>query len=82
VRSERHGYRIPYHVDVDAMHDCRAKLVQVCECGPGDACRPAGVRMTMRRKPTLRELERYKRRLEKELEAVTKRMDELARDKG
>lgn len=82
VRSERRGYRIPYHVDVDAMQSCQAKLVQVCECGPGDACRPPGMMVMRHRKPTLKDLEEYRKRLEKELKAVNERIDKLAEKKG
>jgi DNA-binding transcriptional ArsR family regulator len=87
VRSERRGYRIPYHVDVDAMRSCQERLVRVCECGPGDACGPAGgshpPRMVVmkRRKPTIKDLEQYKKRLEKELKAVNERISRLGRKK-
>lgn len=85
VRSERRGFRIPYHVDVRAMQDCRQKLVQVCECGPGDECHPGGgshspTMVVMRRKTmSLKELERYKKHLEEELSAVNERIVKLGR---
>jgi DNA-binding transcriptional ArsR family regulator len=82
VRSERRGYRIPYHVDVDAMQDCQAKLVQVCECGPHDACSPPRMVVMRRNKPTLKDLEQYRERLERELKAVNERIGKLARKKG
>lgn len=88
VRSERRGYRIPYHVDVKAMQDCRQKLVQVCECGPADECGPGKgshptTMVVMRRKKMgLRELERYKKHLEDELTAVNERIGKIGRKKG
>jgi DNA-binding transcriptional ArsR family regulator len=82
VRSERHGYRIPYHVDVDAMQNCQTKLVEVCECGPHDSCRPPRMVMMRRKKPSLKDLEKYKKRLEKELKAVNQRIEKLAEKKG
>ncbi|MGD9402561.1 MAG: metalloregulator ArsR/SmtB family transcription factor [bacterium] len=82
VRSERHGYRIPYHVDVDAMRSCQTRLVEVCACGPGDSCRPPSMLVRRRREPNLKDLEQYRKRLEKELEAVNERIKKLARKKG
>jgi DNA-binding transcriptional ArsR family regulator len=88
VRSERCGYRIPYEVDVEAMMDCRSKLVQVCECGPADACGPdksprqRRVIMMRKARPSLKDLELYKKRLEKELGAVNERIERLGRKKG
>ena len=88
VRSERHGYRIPYHVDVEAMRNCQDKLVEVCECGPGDPCgpvrgsRPPNRRIMMKKRPGLRDLEQYRKRLERELSAVNERIEELRRKKG
>lgn len=82
VRSERRGYRIPYQVDVKAMQNCQSKLVEVCACHPGDACAPPRVMVMKRKKPTLKELEAYKKRLEKELNAVNQRIEKLASKKG
>lgn len=82
VRSERRGYRIPYHVDVDAMQNCQSKLVEVCACGPNDSCHPPKMMVVKRKKPSLKDLERYKKRLEEELKAVNERIDKLAEDKG
>jgi len=77
VRSERHGYRIPYRVDVKAMQDCQHRLVEVCACQPGDACATPRIVMMKRKKPTVKELEEYKKRLEKELKAVNQRIEKL-----
>lgn len=81
VSSERHGFRIPYQVDVEAMQNCQHKLVEVCACRPGDACGPPSVIM-MRKRPTLSELEAYRKRLEKELKAVNQRIEKLEQKKG
>lgn len=82
VRSERRGFRIPYHVDLDAMQNCQTKLVQVCTC-ESDAARGAPRVVMMRRtKPTLKELEVYKRRLEKELNSINERIEKAIQKKG
>ena len=78
VRSERHGFRIPYRVDVKAMQDCQHKLVEVCACQPGDTCATPRVVVMKRKKPTVKELEQYKKRLEKELKAVNQRIEKLS----
>ena len=82
VRSERHGYRIPYQVDTDAMRDCQSKLVEVCACGPHDSCHPLSIHVRRHRKPTIKDLEQYKKRLERELKAVNERIKKLAQEKG
>jgi len=82
VRSERHGYRIPYRVDVKAMQDCQHKLVAVCACQPADACAPPRVVVMKRKNPTVRDLEEYRKRLEKELKAVNQRIEKLATGKA
>jgi ArsR family transcriptional regulator len=76
VRSERRGYRIPYEVDVKAMRNCQAKLVQVCTCGQAGA--PNATRAAAKRgEPALEDLESYKGRLEAELKAVNERIARL-----
>jgi ArsR family transcriptional regulator len=82
VRGERHGYRIPYHVDVKAMQNCQHKLVEVCACQPGDACATPRVVVMKRKKPTMKELEEYRKRLEKELKAINQRIEKLVSKKA
>jgi DNA-binding transcriptional ArsR family regulator len=74
VRSERKGYWIPYHIDEQAMAECRDRLSTVCACG-----HHVSFRMALRRRHggSLKELERYRAKLEEELRRVKERISEL-----
>jgi DNA-binding transcriptional ArsR family regulator len=78
VKSERRGYWIPYEVDEGALEDCRIKVSRVCSCG----CRDEDMIVVKRGgSEDVKSLEAYRRKLERELKRVTKRLKDLA-DKG
>jgi DNA-binding transcriptional ArsR family regulator len=63
VRSQRHGYWIPYKINEKAMEDCRSRMNQVCTFGHGPR--------------SIESLERYKKQLERELDKVDRRLNDL-----
>jgi ArsR family transcriptional regulator len=74
VRSERKGYWIPYSIDEKAMENCRKILNEVCTCG----CRGTGeFREIELEGSSLESLKNYEKSLEKELETVRQRVEEL-----
>jgi len=76
VRNERRGYWIPYQVDPAALEKCGALLAEVCTCGCEGSCRimEAELGRTRDKLPLLR---KYERALQKELEEVRARIEEL-----
>ena len=74
VRSQRHGYWIPYKIDEKAMEDCRSKMNQVCTFGRGPS-HVVIMKRTGRR--SIESLERYKKQLETELDKVSRRLEEM-----
>ena len=79
VRSERKGYWIPYELDAQALEICRCELNEVCTCGSD-----AGPAMPAQRPnhTSLKCLEQYKKELEKKLEVVTEKIEEINQRKG
>ena len=74
VRSERHGFRIPYTIDEEAMGHCQQMLSEVCECGcPG----AGGFKTGEMKKADLDSLKAYKDKLLKKLELIEKRIEEI-----
>jgi len=74
VRSERQGYWIPYAINEEAMDGCREILNQVCTCG----CEGTGKFKEKELSRASREaLDRYEKELEKELEKVRRRKQEI-----
>lgn len=74
VRSERHGYWIPYSIDEETMNNCREALTEICTCG----CQGTGrFREKERSASGLESLNKYKLELEAELETVRERITEL-----
>jgi DNA-binding transcriptional ArsR family regulator len=86
VTSERQGYYIPYSIDDEAMEHCRSMMLDTCSCtlhnhgfkhhqhhGPRHWCN--------REELELEHLKKYETRIEKELKAVRKRIDELRKKK-
>jgi DNA-binding transcriptional ArsR family regulator len=74
VRSERHGYWIPYAVNPEALEKYRRRLSEVCTCG----CRGSGQWRDQERGQTpLEDLEQYEQDLQNELENVRQRIQEL-----
>jgi ArsR family transcriptional regulator len=74
VRSERKGYWIPYELDEEALEICRCELNEVCTCSCETEPAASEVRLDQR---NLKSLEAYRQELEKRLEAVTKRIEEI-----
>ena len=74
VRSQRRGYWIPYKINEKAMEDCRSRMNQVCTFGPGPSHVVIMKRHGLR---SVESLERYKKKLEQELEKVNRRIQEL-----
>ena len=80
VRNERKGYWIPYKVNEEALEHCQKQLSKVCSCG----CKGAG----RIREGELDEaedkmllLKNWEKELQKELNEVRCRIDELTKEK-
>lgn len=74
VRSERHGFWIPYAVNPEALEKYRQILSKVCTCG----CQGSGQwREQERRQAPLEDLEKYEQELQIELEDIRQRIKEL-----
>jgi DNA-binding transcriptional ArsR family regulator len=71
VSGERKGFFIPYSVDQAGLRECGHRIVAVCACRPPGA---AGAGSRGARRPDLAALVEYKRVLERELDAVTRRL--------
>jgi ArsR family transcriptional regulator len=71
VKSERKGYSIPYEVNPDALDHCKHVAMKVCTCC---CCPPEESTKT---KEELELLKQYQEHLQKELEKVEKRIQEL-----
>jgi ArsR family transcriptional regulator len=79
VSSKRKGYFIPYSIDPSGMRKCSHSIVAVCACDPGVPGLGAHERSD---RDDLAALERYRRELESELNAVTKRLVRIKRRGG
>ena len=74
VRSERQGYWIPYSINEEAMEGCRAILNEVCSCG----CKGTGkFKEKELSKASLEALKKYEIELQKELNKVRGRVNEI-----
>ena len=74
VRSERHGYWIPYSINEDALEQCQQLLTEVCTCG----CRGTGkFRTPELNGANLDALKAYEHELAQELKNVRDRITEL-----
>ncbi|MCK5599587.1 winged helix-turn-helix transcriptional regulator [bacterium] len=72
VNSERQGYFIPYDINLESLENCRCMINEVCTCvchQNDDTCDCS--------EETLEDLIEYKKRLEKELERVKNKIDQL-----
>lgn len=81
VCSERKGYFIPYRVDPLGLSKCSHKIVAVCKCEPAEGQavgewrgRPTGKRL---RGAELADLEGYKHDLERRLDLVNRRLEQM-----
>ncbi len=80
VRSERQGYWIPYQINEDALARCQTLLAKVCTCGCKQTGRiREGELENTQDKLTL--LKTWEEELQKELQEVRCRMEELASKK-
>ncbi|NIO06423.1 MAG: metalloregulator ArsR/SmtB family transcription factor, partial [Proteobacteria bacterium] len=79
VRNERKGYWIPYEVDPVALGQCQEFLSEVCTCGCEGNGRVREAELSQA-KDKLTLLRRYEQQLEKELEEVRARIEEVKRE--
>lgn len=80
VRNERKGYWVPYRVNEEALEQCQELLSQVCSCGcKGSGKIREGELDSAPDKLDL--LKNWEKELEKELEGVRCRMEELNKEK-
>ena len=75
VADERRGYHIYYSLNKDKLDNYQKELIKVCTCG----CEPGKRKQISDTKEALLE---YKKRLEKELNKVGKRIAELEKEGG
>lgn len=73
--DERKGYHIYYSLNKDKLDKYQQELIKVCTCG----CELGKRRHISETKEVLLE---YKRRLEKELKQIEKRIAELGKERG
>ena len=78
VADERKGYHIYYSLNEDKLDDCQKELIRVCTCGCAGSCKPRVEKRTDDGRAALLE---YKKRLEKELREVEKRIASLERNR-
>ena len=74
VRSERQGYWIPYSINEQALESCREILNDVCTCG----CQGTGkYKEKELSKASLRAQKEYEVELQRELNLVRERVNEI-----
>ena len=76
VRSERQGYWIPYEINPEALEECRELLTEVCNCGCAGTGRVREAELN-NADDKLELLRRYEKELQKELQEVRARIEEL-----
>ena len=74
VRSERQGYWIPYSINEEAMEGCREILNEVCSCGCQGTGKFKEKELSM---ASLEALKKYEIELQKELNKVRGRVNEI-----
>lgn len=80
VRNERQGYWIPYKVNEEALEQCQKLLSKVCSCGcKGTGLIREGELDSAQDKLAL--LKNWEKELQKELQEVRCRMEELAKER-
>lgn len=75
VIDERRGYHIYYSLNKDKLDRYQQELIKVCTCG----CEPIKIKHISKTKDALLE---YKKRLEKEIKQVKKRIVDLEKEGG
>ena len=78
VADKRKGYHIYYSLNEDRLDDCQKELIRVCTCGCAGSCKPRAEKRTGDGRAALLE---YKKRLEKELKEVEKRIAHLEKER-
>lgn len=79
VHSERNGYWIPYKINEEALEQCQDLLSKVCSCGcKGTGRIREGELDAAENKLDL--LKNWERELQRELQEVRSRMEELAKE--
>ena len=77
VRNERKGYWIPYEIDASALEKCGELLSAVCTCGCGGSGNM--LQADIEQAPDkLGLLRKHEKELERQLEEVRARIEELA----
>ena len=80
VRNERKGYWIPYKVNEEALEQCQELLSKVCSCGcKGTGRIREGELDAAQDKLAL--LKNWEKELQKELQEVRCRMEEISKEK-
>jgi DNA-binding transcriptional ArsR family regulator len=80
VRNERKGYWVPYKVNEEALEKCQELLSKVCSCGcQGTGRIREGELNSAQDKLAL--LKNWEKELQKELQEVRCRMEELAKER-
>ena len=80
VRNERKGYWVPYKVNEEALEQCQELLSKVCSCGcKGTGLTREGELDSAQDKLAL--LKNWEKELQKELQEVRCRMEELAKER-
>jgi DNA-binding transcriptional ArsR family regulator len=73
VHNERKGYWLPYDIDHAAMGRCQEIITEICNCGCGGTCRAR----SGGKDDNLAALKRRERKLQRELQEVKARINEL-----
>lgn len=80
VRNERKGYWVPYKVNEEALEQCQELLSEVCSCGcQGTGRIREGELDSAQDKLAL--LKNWEKELQKELQEVRCRIEELAKER-
>ena len=78
VADERKGYHIYYSLNEGKLDDCQKELIRVCTCGCAGSCKPRAGKGIDNGKAALLD---YKKRLERELKEVEKKIASFERNR-
>ncbi len=80
VRNERDGYWVPYKLNEDALEQCNELLSKVCSCGCKGTGRIRDGELD-NAKDKLSLLENWEKELQREIQEVRSRMEDLKEEK-